>query len=314
MMPRKLRKDINIDMKYFKFLFLLWFVLTWGKAFADEPSLLEISTENLIDGGIKVLFILDEVADPKMFYYRGDKPRVVCDFNDVRIKPGLRDDIRVNNNYIEKVRLGEHLQPRKKVRAVLDLVSGYNYDVQELPVQVNIFSVVIKTKLHDDDQTTITKPAEENPPQQRQSISPPSTIHTPPKIQASPIPNDNIDSSKMENENQDNELSDVNEEISDLSFFNKWPSKKTYGDIKLVAHMETDDNGFACIKGYIINNSDDFYYRILLDFDVYNYQEDLVEVITSTFFNIKPGERRKLQEFILAKTPSRFRISDKLFW
>jgi len=265
---------------------------------AEQHLLLEISTEDSTEGGVKVLFILEEYADARMFYYRGNRPRVVCDFVDVGVKPDLQKEIRISKKYIQNVRIGEHKTPRQKVRVVLDLVPGFDYHISQLPNQENIFSVIIKaTKKSEESE-------ESNEEIKKQDEHSKPAEDTNKEDQGDP--NDEDD----EEEDEDDDIIIVNN--GDNHY--KWPLKRDYGRIKMVAHMEIDTNGFACIKGYLVNTSDNFYYSILLDFNIYDIQDDLIGCVKGTYYNLKPGSRRVFLEHVDIKTASKFRIGDIIFW
>jgi len=316
---------------------------------AQERQLMEISSEKLYDGSIKVLFILTEVHNPKMFYYKTPSaPKVVCDFYNVKVKPGLKQEIRVDKRYIQNVRLGEHHDPKDKVRVVLDLIPGVKYTVNEIPPEPNIFSVIIKsdeiaseTSRPPIDESAIKEDDEEH----KESFS--TEVETTPKVtttlpmvtetesepqeeeQELPAENNTTyeENNKyvQEDKDQDDESDDVFSEENGwienlidanqgLEAPNKWPVKKSFGTIKLIVHLDTDPNGFMALKGYAINMSENFLYRIQLDFDILNDNADVIEQTYAEFFNIEPFERRKINAHIAVKTAANFRLMQQLFW
>jgi len=309
---------------------------------AQDRQLMEISTEKLYDGSIKVLFILTEVRNPNMFYYKTPSaPKVVCDFFDVKVKPGLKQEIRVDKRYIQNVRLGEHHDPRDKVRVVLDLIPGVKYSVKEVPPEPNIFSVIIKSdeietadtgtlvdesEIDEDQEETISTEVETT---QQVTTTMPATTETG-QNEAEEVPlessgvsqNNSIEEGdKDQDEEKDDVFSEDNEWIeklidanADLKAPNKWPVQKPFGNIKLIVHLDTDPNGFIALKGYAINMSEDFLYRIQLDFDLFNDNADVIEQAYAEFFNVEPGERRKLNVHIAVKTASKFLLMQQLFW
>ncbi|MBF0452547.1 MAG: AMIN domain-containing protein [Candidatus Magnetomorum sp.] len=319
----------------------------------ENSLLMEISSENLYDGSIKVLFILSEVNNPKMFFYKGRTPKVVCDFANVSIKSGLKEDIRVNQRYIKNVRMGEHLQPVRKVRVVLDLVPGKKYSVKEIPPEPNIYSVIIRSddenqqENNDDSEVTEDSINETDTSSTYQEKFPPITTSTsittiPPTTiaesaeQAVDTSNESdsedVSSDINEDEKDTPDEDDIEDEenkttLKDKSWHerllkaaegqeapNKWPIKTSFGKLKLIAHLDTDPNGFLSLKGYVINMSDDFFYQIQLDFDVFNTNADIVEQVYGEFFNVEPGERRKMNLHIGVRTASNFYLRNKLFW
>jgi len=323
---------------------------------AEERQLMEISSENLYDGSIKVLFILTEVHDPKMFYYKTPSaPKVVCDFYNVKVKPGLRQDIRVNKNYIQNVRLGEHHDPKDKVRVVLDLIPGFKYSVKEIPPEPNIFSVIIKsdtiaseishtsvdespikeedvqresfsTKIETSSQSNVTTTV----PRETQKEEKEEKEEEEEEEQESPVEKNTVyeDNNKYfegDKDQDDDEGDDVFSEESGwienlidanvgLQAPNKWPVQKNFGNIKLIVHLDKDPNGFVALKGYAINMSEDFLYRIQLNFDILNDNADVIEQAYAEFFNVEPGERRKINSHIAVKKAIDFRLMQQLFW
>jgi hypothetical protein len=308
-------------------------------AWAQERQLMEISSEKLYDGSIKVLFILTEVHNPKMFYYKTPSaPKVVCDFFNVKVKPGLRQEIRVDKRYIQNVRMGEHHDPRDKVRVVLDLVPGNEYSVKEVPPEPNIFSVIIRSDdiKSDVNETSLDEKQQEKSFSTKVETSLQQTTTT--TIQSvneieddnlpteeKPVENNATYDENLEDEADQDDQDDVFAEESswienlidanvDLDAPKKWPVKKSYGNLKLIVHLDTDPNGFIALKGYAINMGDEFLYRIQLDFNIFNDNSDVIEKAYAEFFNMEPGDRRKINVHVGLKTASNFRLIQKLFW
>ncbi|ETR73721.1 MAG: hypothetical protein OMM_00730 [Candidatus Magnetoglobus multicellularis str. Araruama] len=301
-------------------------------AWAEEKQLMEISSENLYDGSIKVLFILTEVSNPKMSYYKTKSaPKVVCDFYNVKVKPGLKNEIRVNKHYVKDVRLGEHHHPKDKVRVVLDLIPGHDYTVKEVPPEPNIFSVIIRSE--DIAPETRSSISESRINTNKQDFG--STVDTTQQTITTTIPDTRteeiIDNENLLNEsipdddddsgNDDDDFAENDGWIENLiesnvdqQAPNKWPVEKNYGNLKMIVHLDTDPNGFISLKGYVINMSDDFLYRIQLDFDVVNENADTIEQAYAEFFNVEPGERRKMSVHVALKTASNFRLMQKKTW
>jgi len=300
-------------------------------AWSNDRLLMEISSENLYNGGIKVLFILSEVHSPKMYHYKGaSSPKVVCDFFNVKIKPGLKKDIRVNTDYIKNVRMGEHHHPNEKVRVVLDLVPGNDYTVDEIPPEPNVFAVIIRSdnikpsqsssKIVENYISETTQPTHTTVVQTTQR---PTTTLTPPVEQPidEPYTPDEENDENVADEDYDTDFSENEEWIERLVESNageqapkKWPLKKTFGQLKMIVHLDTDPNGFISLKGYIINMSDEFYYRVQLSFDVFNSNADVIEQSYADFYNVEPGDRRKMNVHVAYKTASNFRLMERLFW
>ena len=56
----------------------------------------------------------------------------MCDFFGATLHPDVKKEIVVNGQYIEKVRIGSYENPERKLRIVLDLVVGKDYEVQQV--------------------------------------------------------------------------------------------------------------------------------------------------------------------------------------
>jgi hypothetical protein len=311
---------------------------------SQERQLMEISSEKLYDGSIKVLFILTEVHNPKMFYYKTPSaPKVVCDFFNVKVKPGLRQEIRVDKRFIQNVRLGEHHDPKDKVRVVLDLIPGNKYEVKEVPPEPNIFSVIIRSDdiKNENSNSVLDESHIEESHQESFTTKVETTLQDTTTTTIAPVAEAEIEETQETTETEtasennttydeeDEKDQDDNDDVfaeengwieklidanADLEAPNKWPVRKTFGTLKLIVHLDTDPNGFIALKGYAINMSEEFLYRIQLDFDIFNDNADVIEKAYADFFNIEPGERRKLNVHVSVKTASNFRLMQKLFW
>jgi len=330
---------IYLKMHVLCLILLSGLIMSSVPAWAQERQLMEISSEKLYDGSIKVLFILTEVHNPKMFYYKTPSaPKVVCDFFNVKVKPGLRQEIRVDKRYIQNVRMGEHHDPRDKVRVVLDLVPGNEYSVKEVPPEPNIFSVIIRSDdiKSDVNETSLDEKQQEKSFSTKVETSLQQTTTT--TIQSvneieddnlpteeKPVENNATYDENLEDEADQDDQDDVFAEESswienlidanvDLDAPKKWPVKKSYGNLKLIVHLDTDPNGFIALKGYAINMGDEFLYRIQLDFNIFNDNSDVIEKAYAEFFNMEPGDRRKINVHVGLKTASNFRLIQKLFW
>ena len=82
---------------------------------------------------IRVVFELNGRFPPRIMVIKGDKPRVVCDFPDTKLAPHIGDSVEVNEGILKKIRTGLHTGPESKVRVVLDLLPGQDYEVNPAP-------------------------------------------------------------------------------------------------------------------------------------------------------------------------------------
>jgi len=95
----------------------------------------------------KVIFELNGPFPLQTMIVEGEKPRVVCDFFDAGLASEIGDIIEVNDGIVEKIRTGLHKWPKSKVRVVLDLVPGRNYEVDKIFLdKQNYYVLVVKAK------------------------------------------------------------------------------------------------------------------------------------------------------------------------
>ena len=79
----------------------------------------------------RIVFSLDGVPPPKMFLLDGDPVRLVCDFFGAQIMDDVPRDIETRGRLIQRVRTGIHETPERKIRVVVELVSGRDYEIDE---------------------------------------------------------------------------------------------------------------------------------------------------------------------------------------
>ncbi len=121
-----------------------------GSVGEDElPVLLDITYETSTNDKEMVLFRLSGFHPPVVFSTEGDNLLVVCDFLDAMLGYGIDPVLRTDGKYIQEVRTDKLSDP-DKVRVVLDLVEGYNYDVKQVFFKDdNLFVVVITRIFHE---------------------------------------------------------------------------------------------------------------------------------------------------------------------
>jgi len=91
-----------------------------------------IEVEPPVEDVVKLRFQLSAPHVPETVIIDEGNPRVVCDFVGTRIAPDIGSRIDVNNGMIEKIRIGLHQRPQSKVRVVLDLVPGRQYEIKDV--------------------------------------------------------------------------------------------------------------------------------------------------------------------------------------
>lgn len=83
-------------------------------------------------GKEKILFSLSGFYPPKTFAMDEQIPKVVCDFIDTRMGPALGNAIPVGGDLVQRIRIGYHELPVKKVRVVIDLSPEKKYSVEQV--------------------------------------------------------------------------------------------------------------------------------------------------------------------------------------
>ncbi|MFH0812237.1 MAG: AMIN domain-containing protein [Pseudomonadota bacterium] len=99
---------------------------------ASESLLKEIQFKKISANEEKVIFLLNGFYPPEIFALKGEKPRVVCDFINLRLENTVKRQIDTNGDFIQCIRVGIHPSASSKVRVVLDLVPYQSYDIQQI--------------------------------------------------------------------------------------------------------------------------------------------------------------------------------------
>ncbi|MBW1804704.1 MAG: SH3 domain-containing protein, partial [Deltaproteobacteria bacterium] len=98
-------------------------------------------------GEERVLFLLDGFFPPQTFVLEEGPLRVVCDFPDTDLAPGIGQIIPVGGRLIRQIRTSQYFGSHPKVRAVVDLAADKDYEVTQFFFQEqNVYSVVIREK------------------------------------------------------------------------------------------------------------------------------------------------------------------------
>lgn len=80
----------------------------------------------------RVAWELSSPYVPEIFMIDEKPPRIVCDFMDAALAPAIAPRIPVNDGVIRSIRVGLHSRPQVKVRMVLDLEPGKDYEVRKV--------------------------------------------------------------------------------------------------------------------------------------------------------------------------------------
>jgi SH3-like domain-containing protein len=98
-------------------------------------------------GEERVLFLLDGFFPPQTFVLEEGALRVVCDFPNTGLAPGIGRLIPVEGRLIRQIRTSQYRGDHPKVRAVLDLAPDKDYEVNQFFFQEqNVYSVVVREK------------------------------------------------------------------------------------------------------------------------------------------------------------------------
>ncbi|MCG6880203.1 MAG: SH3 domain-containing protein [Deltaproteobacteria bacterium] len=79
----------------------------------------------------QIIFELNGYYPPEIMVIEGEAPRIVCDFFAVRLARGVKKTFPVTTDVVKWIRVGVHKDPKPKVRVVLDLNPGHNYEVEQ---------------------------------------------------------------------------------------------------------------------------------------------------------------------------------------
>lgn len=113
------------------------------RADPEIPSLLDVSFDGNSPKGEMILFKLDDFHPPVVSAIEKGIPRIVCDFYNMRMAGQIKGTMDVDGEYVDKIRVARHENPGK-VRAVLDLIPGYDYDLQQVFFnEDNLFVLIV---------------------------------------------------------------------------------------------------------------------------------------------------------------------------
>lgn len=111
---------------------LLFLLLHCIPAMAAEQKILKnISFASPSEGVERITFSLNELNIPKIFAMKGEKPRVVFDFQETKPSRLLKNTINTNGKFIKRIRVGIHNEPTRKTRVVFDLMPDQDVDFKQ---------------------------------------------------------------------------------------------------------------------------------------------------------------------------------------
>jgi hypothetical protein len=102
------------------------------------------------NGSENVMIVLNGFYPPEVSTADSGAPRIICDFQDVRLAPGVKRQFELDGKFIRRIRTGIHVEPARKTRIVLDLAPSLSYEVEQLFYQKdNTYSLKIRLKTED---------------------------------------------------------------------------------------------------------------------------------------------------------------------
>jgi hypothetical protein len=120
---------------------------TPDSADASSKRILSITVDTASASGETVHIDLSGNFPPTTQVIEGDEPRIICDFQDVRMVKTIQRAISVNGKFILQIRTGIHPPPDAKSRIVLDLVPKHDYEVEQLFYEKdNRYTMIIREK------------------------------------------------------------------------------------------------------------------------------------------------------------------------
>ena len=98
---------------------------------APKPLITGIRANTGAHGEERLIFSMQGATAPAIFFIEGDPVRLVCDFLKADVAAGVPTVMRPAGRMIQQVRIGIHGDPERKVRVVLDLAPGIEYEIDE---------------------------------------------------------------------------------------------------------------------------------------------------------------------------------------
>jgi hypothetical protein len=115
-----------------------------------DKEVREIRVELAEGGEEKVFFLVNGFYPPRRLALEGDRPRIACDFFGARLGKGIDRCIKVNGRLIQQIRTAVYQGKNPKVRVVLDLVPGKNYEVEQIFYKKeNLYVITVKEERAD---------------------------------------------------------------------------------------------------------------------------------------------------------------------
>lgn len=108
------------------------------------PQIKKISFDDSSNRGEMILFHLNDFFPPTVAAIEKGPPRVICEFADAKVAPDIETDLATDGRYVKRV-VATQNTGSAGVRVVLELVSGKDYDLQQVFFKNdNIFVLIVK--------------------------------------------------------------------------------------------------------------------------------------------------------------------------
>lgn len=102
----------------------------------EPPRLIEgIRVERAVAGKAGFFFRLNGFTVPDCFRMEGEDRKLVCDFVETGLAPGIKLDLEPIINPPVRMRIGVHHEPVEKTRVVFDLDPSASYDIEQVFVE-----------------------------------------------------------------------------------------------------------------------------------------------------------------------------------
>lgn len=113
-----------------------------------SPVLRSVNFDNAFSqSGEMVLLQLSDFEPPEISTQEKDPPRIYCDFLGAEIAEGLAESFDAGGDYVKSIQV---LKEDMRVRVVLDLIPGANYDLQQVYFKEdNLFVLIVNTMAED---------------------------------------------------------------------------------------------------------------------------------------------------------------------
>lgn len=126
---------------------LVLFILlhAWLAVAADLKLIEDITFETPSGDEECVIFKLNGVYIPKIFAIKGENPRVVFDFPDIKPARLLKNIINTNGKFVKRIRMGIHYEPKPKTRVVFDLLPDkevefkHDFDTKKKALIISVY-------------------------------------------------------------------------------------------------------------------------------------------------------------------------------